>query len=138
MTRGEILFGDIFGIMVIVVLALVIIVPILYHFFARKKTAVARYLKNGNEQEGVSRNFQTMPNPQTQNISRNPVGAPVRPSSVSDYIGFFVLLDKQDRIIRLKASQKPEEMNYDLKDGQIYQILYRGDRLIKADPVQKN
>ena len=71
MTRGEILFGDIFGIMVIVVLALVIIVPILYHFFARKKTAVARYLKNGNEQEGVSRNFQTMPNPQTQNISRN-------------------------------------------------------------------
>ena len=131
-------FGQVFGIMTVVVLALVIIVPVLYHFLARKKTALARYLKNGNEQEGISRNFRTMPNPQTQNIARTPVGAPVRPSSVNEYIGFFVLLDKEDKIIRLKASQKREDINYDLHDGQIYRIAYRGDRLLKADPAEKN
>ena len=99
-----------------------------------KRTALARYLKNGNEQEGTSRNFLTMPNPQTQNVGRNPVGTPVRSSSVNDYIGYFVLLDHNDQVIRLRAKKNPERNEFDLENEKVYTITYRAGRLLSAVP----
>ena len=121
-----------YGILILMVLVFLILQ--IWPFIAPKKTALAKYLKYGNQQEGVSRNFLTMPNPQTQNINRNPVGVPARSSSVNEYIGYFVLLNQDDRVIRLRAKKNPEQNEFDLENEKVYTITYRAGRLLSAVP----
>ncbi|MBO6159248.1 MAG: hypothetical protein J6P72_08350 [Firmicutes bacterium] len=111
---------------------------ILWLLFSRKKKARVRYIRGGNTQEGVARNFLTMPNPQMQNaVSRNATGIPVRSSSVNDYIGYFVLLDEQDKTIRLRGSKKLNEGGSVLLDNNLYEITYRAGKLLSALPIKE-
>ena len=91
----------------------------------------ARFVANENKVAAQTRNFLNFPQPNRQNMLKEPMGIPMMPEKVNSRVACF-LNEKTGKIIRLRYDIG---QNFNFEDDEEYLVSYRFKKIIAVEKM---